>query len=123
MITHIHSTHIPVKDQDAAVDFYVNTLGFVVTMDNQVSPDMRWITVSAPGAQTNLALMSASCVGPVQEHTGIAFVSDDIDADYVKLTAAGVKFKSAPVLEPWGDKGVHFCDPDGNEFYLNGPAK
>ena len=123
MITHIHAATISVKDQDASIEFYTTVLGWNVTMDTQMGPEMRWVTLSPPGAQTNIALLPISVHGPIKDDTGISLETDDIESDFARLTAAGVKFSSAPELMPWGDKGVHFWDPDGNQFYLNGPAK
>ncbi len=60
MISHIHSTTIAVADQDAALDFYVNTLEWEIGMDNQVGEGMRFLTVVPPGATTQLVLGHSS---------------------------------------------------------------
>lgn len=52
LISHIHSTTIMVADQDAALDFYVNTLGWEKAMDSSPGENMRWLTVVPPGATT-----------------------------------------------------------------------
>jgi len=121
MISHIYSTTIIVSDQDAAIDFYVNTLGFEKTMDNQMGPDMRFITVAPPGATTQLVLGMAGWFGEEdvsRKNTGISLISSDIDADYATLTERGVKFKEPVAMMPWGAKATWFYDPDGNEFFL-----
>lgn len=121
MFSHIHSTTIVVSDQDAALDFYVNTLGWVKTMDNPMSPEMRFVTVVPPGATTQLALGVPSWFGDdtnLRKNTGISLVTPDIDATYATLVGRGVAFKEPVSVMPWGAKATWFSDPDGNEFFL-----
>lgn len=119
MITHIHSAAITVADQDAALDFYVNTLGWEVGIDNSVGEGMRFVTVVPPGAATQLALNDPSWGGKPGVHSGIALIASDIDATYETLTQRGVKFKGPVETMPWGDKATSFYDLDGNELFLN----
>lgn len=124
MISHIHSTSIVVTDQDAALDFYVNTLGWEKAMDSPMGPDMRWLTVVPPGAKTQLVLSLSSWGGDASVprepggYTGIALVAPDVDAAYATLTERGVKFKGPVEVMPWGAKATWFSDLDGNEFFL-----
>lgn len=121
MISHIHSTTIAVADQDAALDFYVNTLGWEKAMDAPVGAEMRFLTVVPPGATTQLVLAHPSWAGEGRTpggHTGISFVTPDIDATYETLTARGVTFKEPVATMPWGQKATRFSDLDGNEFFL-----
>jgi catechol 2,3-dioxygenase-like lactoylglutathione lyase family enzyme len=120
MITHIHSATVVVSDQDAALDFYVNTLGWEKAMDSQVGPAMRWLTVVPPGATTQLVLGHTSWSEDATPggHTGIALIAADIDATYEALSARGVNFKGPVEMMPWGQKATWFSDPDGNEFFL-----
>jgi catechol 2,3-dioxygenase-like lactoylglutathione lyase family enzyme len=126
MITRIHSTTIVVSDQDAALDFYVKTLGWEMAMDNPMGPGMRWLTVVPPGAETQLVLAHRSwykeghaALSP-GGFTGISLVASDIDATFATLTERGVKFKQPVEVMPWGQKATWFFDPDGNEFFLVG---
>jgi catechol 2,3-dioxygenase-like lactoylglutathione lyase family enzyme len=121
MISHIHSTTISVSDQDAALDFYVNTLGWEKGFDNQVGDSMRFLTVVPPGAQTQLVLGHTSWFNdehPAPAKAGISLITHDIDATYQTLTSRGVKFKAPVEVMPWGQKAAWFHDPDGNEFFL-----
>lgn len=123
MITHIHSTTVYVADQDAAIDFYVNTLGWEKTMDTPME-GVRYVTVTPAGATTQLVLGPDAWVGGADNvptrTTGISLICDDMDATYATLVARGVRFKTPPEQMPWGDKATWFYDPDGNEFFLNG---
>jgi catechol 2,3-dioxygenase-like lactoylglutathione lyase family enzyme len=122
MISRIHSTSIVVADQDAALDFYVNTLGWEKAMDDPMGPEMRWLTVVPPGAETQLVLSHPSWYQDGQatpsKDTGISLISPDIDATYETLVKRGVKFKQPVEVMPWGAKATWFYDLDGNEFFL-----
>lgn len=121
MFSRIHSATIVVSDQDKAIDFFVNTLGWEKSMDNQVGPGMRFVTVVPPGAQTHLALGVQGWLGGDKApggETGISLITPDIDATYATLTERGVRFKGPVETMPWGDKAAWFYDPDGNEFFL-----
>ena len=119
MITRVHSTTVTVSDQDKALDFYVNTLGWKTSIDNPMGPEMRFLTVAPGDGATELVLGLASWTGrEVGGETGITLVSDDIEADYQRLSGKGVRFKGPVEQMPWGQKAVWFFDPDGNEFFL-----
>jgi catechol 2,3-dioxygenase-like lactoylglutathione lyase family enzyme len=121
MISYIYSTTVIVSDQEKALDFYVNTLGFEKTMDSQMGPDMRFITVAPPGATTQIVLGVPGWFGEeenARKNTGISLVATDIDATYATLTERGVKFKEPVAMMPWGAKATWFYDLDGNEFFL-----
>jgi len=58
-ITSIHTVAIAVANQDRALTFYVDTLGFETRMDAPIGPGMRWIEVAPPGADITIALTAA----------------------------------------------------------------
>lgn len=121
MISYVHSATIVVSDQEKALDFYVNTLGFEKALDNQMGPDMRFITVVPPGAQTQIALGVPGWYDGARtpgSDTGISLITKDIDATYKTLTERGVSFSKPPEVMPWGQKATWFSDPDGNTFFL-----
>lgn len=119
MITHASTVGINVADQDRAVDFYVNTLGFRLLQDTPMGDDgSRWIEVAPEGAQTPLVLYSP----PGQEDrigtfSNVVFACDDIQTTHGELAARGVEFTAMPTEQPWG-MWAQFKDPDGNEFGL-----
>jgi lactoylglutathione lyase len=58
VITHIGNISVFVTDQNRAVDFYVNELGFEKRSDQAMGPDApRWIEVAPAGAQTSLVMV------------------------------------------------------------------
>lgn len=123
MISHIHATTIVVSDQDKALDYFVNVLGFEKTEDAPMGPTMRWLTVAPRGAATHIALSLPSwyTTKPSLEmgmNTSIAFAVDDMKTTYAELKKRGVAFKGEPEMMPWGKPGVWFLDPDKNEFFM-----
>jgi catechol 2,3-dioxygenase-like lactoylglutathione lyase family enzyme len=94
-----------VADQDKALKFYTETLGFVKKHDIPMGP-FRWLTVTSPagGAEVELVL-EPMAFAPAQVYqkalhdAGVpltAFTVDDIHKEYTRLKALGVAFKSAP---------------------------
>lgn len=124
MITHIDSATVAVADQDAALAFYVNTLGWTKVMDNPIGDGARWVTVAPAGATTQLSLAPAAwwtgAGKTINRETGVSLIAADIDATYESLKAQGVTFKQPVETMPWGMKATWFYDLDGNEFFLMG---
>ena len=123
MISHIHATTIVVSDQDKAIHFYRDVLGWELTDDVPMGPTMRWVTVVPVGAETRIALSLPSwyTTKPSLEmgiNTGIAFSTPDMKSTFAELSKRGVKFKGEPEMMPWQKLGVWFFDPDGNEFFM-----
>lgn len=126
MLTHVHSATIWVADQDAALDFYVDKLGWEKAADNPMEGGTRLLTIAPagramPGQATQLVLAPRSWLSEGENpplHTGITFIADDIDVTYNELVERGVTFKGPVETMPWGMKATWFSDPDGNEFFL-----
>ena len=119
-ITHIKTTTVPIGDEEQALDFYINKLGFEVRRDDKMGPDMRWIEVAPPGAQTVIVLArgyghDADRVGTF---TGLVLEADDIQTTYEKLRDNGVTFSEGPTAQPWGGVQALFADQDGNGYVL-----
>jgi lactoylglutathione lyase len=120
MITSIGSTGVYVNDQDEAIDFYVNKLGFELREDQPMGEGLRWIEVAPPGGDTVVVLtMGYGGWAPekVGDFAGIAFLADDVRATHEELSGRGVEFTQEPTEEPWGTY-ASFKDQDGNEFVL-----
>ena len=122
MISHIHSVTIAVRDQDAALDFYTNVLGWEKVIDQPMGPDMRFLTVVPPGAATQLVLAHESWAAEFVKRggpTGISFITRDIDETHKTFSGRGVRFKEPIEMMPWGQRATWFFDIDDNEFFLN----
>src|SRR5947209_6226924 len=72
---------IPVADQDRAIEFYVDTLGFEVRADVPFGNGYRWVEVAPPGADTTIAIAPPPEGTPTgKRETGIGLQTSDIDA-------------------------------------------
>jgi len=115
----VRAVGIPVNDQDRALQFYVETLGFEKLMDAPLEEfGGRWIEVSPPQSTTTIALTPARETAPAGIDTGIRFTTEDAAALHAQLTPRGV---SVDELLRW--EGVppmfDFRDPDGNVLYVS----
>jgi catechol 2,3-dioxygenase-like lactoylglutathione lyase family enzyme len=82
---------IPVSDQDAAIDFYVNKLGFETRVDVPFGNGYRWVEVGLGSESTTIALAPPPQDGSTgKRETGISLQTDDIDAYHAQLRQAGV---------------------------------
>ena len=123
-----------VHDQDEALAFYTEKLGFEVQSDVTLPEmgDFRWLTV-APAGQDDVAVVLMAIPGPpvmdeatarqVEElmakgFSGTVFLTtDDCQGDYERLRERGVEFTETPEERPYGiDCG--FRDPSGNSLRL-----
>jgi uncharacterized glyoxalase superfamily protein PhnB len=130
----IATAQLWVHDQDEALAFYTDKLGFEVRADVTLPEmgDFRWLTVG-PAGQPDIAIVLMAIPGePVMDDdtgedvrrlmakgfAGTVFLTtDDVYADYEQLKARGVEFSEAPEERPYGiDSG--FRDPSGNSFRL-----
>jgi catechol 2,3-dioxygenase-like lactoylglutathione lyase family enzyme len=120
-ISHIHAATIYVNDQDRAVDFYKNKLGFDVRTDMPFGPDYRWIEVAPPGAQTGIILAYKFGEWPerVGKSAGMVLDIPNMKETYKELSDRGVKFIEPPVEQAWGIQAI-VEDPDGNSLVLVG---
>jgi len=119
MIRGISVASIPVRNQDAALKFYTEKLGFKVLTDQPYNGKQRWIELLIPGAESRLALFTPqgheNRIGGFQPLT---FWCDDVFATAKILKAKGVAFAAEPKTEVWGTVAI-FKDIDGNEFVLS----
>ena len=118
MIRGVKIVSIPVSDQDVALEFYTQKVGFKVATD-QPFGTQRWIELTIPGADTSLALFTPpgqeSRIGGFQP---VTFWCDDVFATAAGLKARGVELAQEPVKQMWGTM-AKFRDPDGNEFVFS----
>ena len=118
----IHVTSVFVDDQDKALAFYTDVLGFVKKTEIPVG-DARWLTVVSPDAVDGVELLlepdDHPAVKPFKDALvgdGIpykSFAVDDVAAEYERLRALGVRFTQEPV-EMGGVTMATFDDTCGN---------
>ena len=119
MITHVKLVNLPVRDQDRALDFYTEKLGFSILTDQPFDGKQRWIELRPPKAETRVVLFTPEGQEDrIGTFSNVVFNADDIDKTYAELKARGVEFLGEPQKQPWGSF-VLFKDPDGNTFCLS----
>lgn len=133
-ITQVATVFIPVTDQDRALAFYRDTLGFDQRADFNYGGSHRWVEVAPPGSTIALALVPpGEGAATDTETTRCALVTEDIDADHAALRANGVNVDAEIArtgtqraglvsLDVSVDNPVPaqflFRDPDGNRFLV-----
>jgi lactoylglutathione lyase len=116
-ITDVRTIAINVTDQDDALAFYVDTLGFEKRLDAPISPTMRWVEVAPPGATTSIALNVPDGTSDAGSDTGIRFSVPDAEAEHAAMRERGVDV--GDVMRLGGVPPMYtFDDPDGNRFYI-----
>jgi catechol 2,3-dioxygenase-like lactoylglutathione lyase family enzyme len=90
-ISQVATVFIPVADQDRALEFYVEKLGFEKRAEFPYGEGSRWIEVAPPGSAIALALVPPSEGKPRGgDETHCALTTDDIEAEHATLRARGV---------------------------------
>jgi predicted enzyme related to lactoylglutathione lyase len=124
MLTRLTHITLFVKDQQEALDFYINKLGFKLHTDAPFG-DMRWVTI-CPSQQPEMEIALMQAVTPEQEALvgkqggGVplfSFATNDCRATYQELKDRGVECIQAPEEQPWGVSAA-CVDLYGNTLYL-----
>ena len=120
MIQQIATIAVYIEDQQRAVKFWTEQVGFEICRDQPMGPGGSWIEVGPKGAQTCLVLYPRAMMPNWTElKPSIVFVCDDIKRTFETLQTNGVRFVEGLKAMSWGTY-VKFADPDGNEFLLKG---
>jgi catechol 2,3-dioxygenase-like lactoylglutathione lyase family enzyme len=111
----IRTVGIPVIDQERAIGFYVETLGFEKRLDAPFGPGRRWVEVAPPGATTSIALVGVD-EGAAGVDTQIRLTTEDATAAHAELRALGVDTDDELLLYPV--PMFAFRDQDGNRLVI-----
>jgi catechol 2,3-dioxygenase-like lactoylglutathione lyase family enzyme len=119
-ISKLGTVVVPVSDQERAIEFYVDTLGFEKRADVPFGNGYRWVEVAPEGAATTIAIVPPPPGKPTGSvETGIGLHTDDIDAVHEDLRAAGVDVDAE--ISRMGDPVpplFWFRDPDANTLMV-----
>lgn len=117
MIKALKFAGIPTSDQDRAVKFWTEKIGFRVQTDQPMGKQ-RWIELSIANSQTGLVLFTPEGhEDRIGSFFNGSFLCDDVEATWRQLSAKDVEFVKPPTKESWGTFAI-FKDPDGNQFVM-----
>ena len=121
-----------VHDPDLALAFYRDTLGLELRND-VAREDFRWLTVGA-ASQPGVAIVLTNYLNgsPADQDAlaallakgalnGVHFHTDDLDAAFQQLCAAGAEIVQEPTDQPWGTRDCAVRDPSGNLVRIDQP--
>ena len=132
MITRMSHVLIWVKNQQEALEFYRDKLGFEVDTDETFGENYRWLTMRIPAQPGFEIILMEPAPGMMLDEESAAqlrglvdkgvlgggvFEADDIYKTYEELKGRGVKFKGEPTTQSWGTATV-MMDNSGNWFSL-----
>jgi catechol 2,3-dioxygenase-like lactoylglutathione lyase family enzyme len=118
MIRGVKFASIPVTDQDRALKFYTEALGFRLVTDQPFSPEQRWIELGIPGAETRVVLFRFGEEMKPGGQMNVTFWTDDVEGTVREMKSKGVTIVMEPKKADWGTAAA-FADPDGNRFVLS----
>ncbi len=123
MITSIHSVHVYVANQTAAIRYYKDVFGFEVRRWEPLGPAGSWIEMGPKGSSGSLVLYPRDAMPDADTRQAfVMFDCEDIVATHEQLSAKGVVFTQEPTSIGWAMMAL-FHDPDGNSFALLQPTK
>lgn len=121
-VSKIATVVVPVSDQERAIEFYVDTLGFEKRTDIPFGNGYRWVEVAPGDAVTTIAIVPPPPGKPSGNvETGIGLYTDDIDAYHADLKEGGVDVDAE--VSRMGDPVpplFWFRDPDANTLMVVG---
>jgi predicted enzyme related to lactoylglutathione lyase len=131
------TSFIAVDDHDKAIAFYRDVLGLEVRNDVGFE-GMRWVTVGSP-SQPDVEIVLEPPVGDPNASAddkeaaarllakgllrGVIFATDDVDATFERISAAGGDVLQEPMDMPYGVRDCAFRDPSGNMLRFSQPRK
>jgi catechol 2,3-dioxygenase-like lactoylglutathione lyase family enzyme len=110
---------LPVRDVDAAKDFYSAMVGFTVDHDVRPNESMRIVQLTPPGSACSVVIGTGLPLGEPGSVKGVQLVVEDLDAVRSELAGRGVSISEVQQMGPEGTPGSRFCffdDLDGNTW-------
>src|SRR2546427_3912723 len=103
MIKQIKFISIPVADQNRALDFYTDKLGFTIITDQPFDEKQRWIELRIPKAETRVVLFTPEGdeirIGSLMN---MIYNGDEIDKTNEGLKKYGIEIEDSPQKQPSG---------------------
>jgi lactoylglutathione lyase len=118
-VSNIGVAMFTVAEQDAALAFYTEKLGFEVRGDQRFGEqgEMRWLEVAPPGSSTRLALNPPMMNEPGGSAIGVE--TADVLGEHARLRAVGgIDLDPEPMRVPGAPLMFGVRDPDGNHIFV-----
>src|SRR5215468_6047687 len=112
---------IPVRNVDAAKDFYTRQVGFHLDHDARPSENMRVVQMTPPGSACSVVFAEGLPLVNPGSVKGVQLVVEDLDAVRRELAGRGVGISEVQQMGPEGMTGSRYClfeDPDGNMWAI-----
>jgi catechol 2,3-dioxygenase-like lactoylglutathione lyase family enzyme len=112
---------VPVRDVDAAKDFYTKQAGFGLDHDVRPSENMRIVQMTPPGSACSVVIGEGLPLGEPGSGRAVQLVAEDLDAVRGELAGRGVGISEVQQMGPEGTPGSRYCffeDPDGNMWAI-----
>jgi predicted enzyme related to lactoylglutathione lyase len=119
----IHSAFpiLSTTDLSAALRFYRDALGGVVSYQFPPDGEPEYVGVDLGSSQVGLAADTGSGDGPMANRWSLWVYVDDCDACVRRLRDAGTPIVGEPADQPWGERIARVHDPDGNVVIIGSP--
>jgi len=117
-IAEVGTVIVPVSDQDRAIEFYTEKLGFELRTDTPYGDGDRWVDVAPAGAVTTLALVPPREGHSVGVPTNIGLTTEDVDADHAYLKEQGVDVDDVVRMGDPVPPMFFMRDQDGNQIFV-----
>ncbi|GAB10746.1 hypothetical protein GOARA_062_00140 [Gordonia araii NBRC 100433] len=133
----IANSFLPHLDAEESLKFYRDVLGFDVRLDVGEG-QMRWITVGPPNQPDTAIVLHPPGVGTditdeerdvlqrliaKGSYFGVNLATDDLDATFAAIEAAGADIIQEPIDQDWGARDAAFRDPAGNMIRIQAAPK
>jgi catechol 2,3-dioxygenase-like lactoylglutathione lyase family enzyme len=108
---------MPVRDIDAAKDFYTRQADFHLDHDVKPSETMRAVQMTWPGSACSVVIGEGLPLGEPSSVKGVQLVVEDLDAVRSDLAGRGAAVSEVQQMGPEGTPGSRYCffeDPDAN---------
>ncbi|HEY3953329.1 MAG TPA: VOC family protein [Streptosporangiaceae bacterium] len=112
---------IPVRDVDAAKDFYIRQVGFSLDHDVRPNENMRVVQMTPPGSACSVVIGVGLPLGEPGSVKGVQLTVEDLDTVRADLAGRGVPVSDVVQMGPEGTPGSRYCffdDPDGNTWAI-----
>jgi uncharacterized glyoxalase superfamily protein PhnB len=132
MALNLSTCFVLIHDPDQALSFYRDTLGLELRND-VARDDFRWLTVGCPSQpEVSIVLTNYLNGSPADIDAlagliakgalnGVNFTTDDLDAAFEQVSAAGAEIVQKPTDQPWGTRDFAVRDPSGNMVRVDQP--